>query len=418
MRGIKFTLALVLIVSCLLNIAAVFGHPGHHHDHHHGHDGHDHHDHDHDHDQDHDHHDEHSKVLAPSGTTYVNLTPDNFDEIVYGKLPAFVAFTAPWCGVCQKMKPDFSRVAEAFQDESVIIANADVEAYPSLGERFSITSFPTLKYFPVASENVPYTNGRTAPDFASFLNTQIGTNVAIPLPPSFSLTLDPISYKELVASVTDQKSQSAALIMYYAPWCSFSQKISPTWEDLARSYRGDEDAIVFGRINGDMHYSVVQQEGIERYPALKLFSAAHPTGLLIKKRSLEDLITIVNAETNAERTPTGKFPLTYGLIPSLDKIAYELADVATNGGSVEAMNAIVDKMTAAITLMGEVDLNQQKMCAIYQKMANDLVERGWQFPYIEVDRLARITEKGHLTPAARNLFAKRTNIARSFQIYV
>ena len=48
-----------------------------------------------------------------------------------------------------------------------------------LSERFGITGFPTLKYFPAGEkvEAIDYKEGRSAEDIINFINKEAGTDV-------------------------------------------------------------------------------------------------------------------------------------------------------------------------------------------------------------------------------------------------
>ena len=77
------------------------------------------------------------------------------------------------------MAPVWEKVAEDFSRESgVLVAKVDCEEPNSkaTAERFGVTSYPTIKFFPKGSqEAVPYSGGRTELDLVNFLNEQAGT---------------------------------------------------------------------------------------------------------------------------------------------------------------------------------------------------------------------------------------------------
>lgn len=53
------------------------------------------------------------------------------------------------CGHCKSLAPTWEELADAFaKTPSVVIASVDADAHKSLGGRFGVTGFPTLKYFP------------------------------------------------------------------------------------------------------------------------------------------------------------------------------------------------------------------------------------------------------------------------------
>ncbi|MHB1596453.1 MAG: thioredoxin [Streptosporangiaceae bacterium] len=72
----------------------------------------------------------------------VELTAQNFDEIVGGADMALVDFWAAWCGPCRMFGPIFDRASSKHTD--LVFAKVDTEAQPDLAQAFGISSIPTL----------------------------------------------------------------------------------------------------------------------------------------------------------------------------------------------------------------------------------------------------------------------------------
>jgi thioredoxin len=72
----------------------------------------------------------------------VNLTRENFEEVVSINGTVLVDFWASWCGPCQMFGPVFERASEQHQD--VVFAKVNTEAEQELARTFGIMSIPTL----------------------------------------------------------------------------------------------------------------------------------------------------------------------------------------------------------------------------------------------------------------------------------
>jgi thioredoxin 1 len=75
----------------------------------------------------------------------VELTKENFEQVVTSNPTVVVDYWAPWCGPCRGFAPIFERVAEANPD--VVFAKVNTDEEQEIGSHFQIRSIPTLMVF-------------------------------------------------------------------------------------------------------------------------------------------------------------------------------------------------------------------------------------------------------------------------------
>lgn len=75
----------------------------------------------------------------------VELTKDNFDEIVGGNDFVIVDYWASWCGPCQNFAPIYEEASEKHDD--IVFAKVNTEEQQELAAHFQIRSIPTLMIF-------------------------------------------------------------------------------------------------------------------------------------------------------------------------------------------------------------------------------------------------------------------------------
>lgn len=75
----------------------------------------------------------------------VEVTQENFHQIVNGNNMVIVDFWAPWCGPCRSFAPAYEAASEKYPD--VVFAKVNTEEQQALAGYFQIRSIPTLMIF-------------------------------------------------------------------------------------------------------------------------------------------------------------------------------------------------------------------------------------------------------------------------------
>ena len=75
----------------------------------------------------------------------VELTKENFEQVVTSNATVIVDYWAPWCGPCCGFAPVFEKVSEAHPD--VVFAKVNTDEEQEIAAHFQIRSIPTLMVF-------------------------------------------------------------------------------------------------------------------------------------------------------------------------------------------------------------------------------------------------------------------------------
>jgi len=113
---------------------------------------------------------------APPGE-YANsevaeLDTAQFKQAFSGTTPHLVAFSAPWCGHCKTMVPEFKGAARQLAGSGVTVGAVNCDANKEVAQMLSIRGYPTVA-FVAGGKHTVYQGPRTAMEISSWARQQM-----------------------------------------------------------------------------------------------------------------------------------------------------------------------------------------------------------------------------------------------------
>ncbi|CAL9203221.1 unnamed protein product [Musa hybrid cultivar] len=224
--------------------------------------------------------------LASIPSNVVVLTSETFDQIVLDETKdVLVEFYAPWCGHCKHLAPTYEKVGSAYKlEEDVIIANLDADKHKDLAEKYGVSGYPTLKFFPKGNKGgEDYDGDRDLDDFVKFLNEKCGTsrdaNGQLTSQAGIVASLDALVKEFVSASDDERKTILSRMEEEVEKLTGSSARYGKTYLKAAKSC-----------IEKGANYATKEIERLQRMLA-KSISASKADEFIIKKNILSTFST-------------------------------------------------------------------------------------------------------------------------------
>ena len=102
--------------------------------------------------------------------TVLEITEDNFDQLISAETPTLVDFWAPWCGPCRALTPTIDKLAEDFAGQAQI-GKVNIDEHPQIAARFGVSSIPTVMVFKSGERTDQFVGLRQYDDYADALKS-------------------------------------------------------------------------------------------------------------------------------------------------------------------------------------------------------------------------------------------------------
>jgi protein disulfide-isomerase A6 len=336
-----------------------------------------------------------------AASSVIDLIPDNFDDIVLksGK-PALVEFFAPWCGHCKNLAPIYEELAASFAHagEKVTIAKVDADENKSLGRRFDVKGYPTLKWFDGVSEKpIDYNSGRDIESLTSFITEKTGIKAkGKKAEPNHVQILTDSSFDAIIGKDKD------VLVAFTAPWCGHCKSLKAPYGDLAATYQ-TETSVVIAQVDAEAENSkaTAKRFGVSSYPTIKFFPKGSTTPVDYSGgRTEKDFITYINEKAGLHRVAGGGLDATAGTIEILNAIVSRIQ-------SGDALSTLATEAKAAAVALTD------SYAKYYVKVFDKLVQSEG-YAKKELNRLQSLVKKGGISLEKTDDLLQRINILKIF----
>ncbi|GIX82821.1 protein disulfide-isomerase A6 homolog [Caerostris darwini] len=218
----------------------------------------------------------------------VELNPSTFPSRVLDSDEIWIVeFYAPWCGHCQAIVPEYSKMAAAVKG-LVKVGAVNADQHQSLGQKYNIRGFPTIKIFG-SNKNKPkdFSGPRTAQGMVDELFKELKNQVQAKLSGKKSSSSDsksshkegdPKDVIELTDSNFDEtvlESNDMWLVEFYAPWCGHCQRLAPEWAEAATELKGK---VKLGALDATQHTIMSNKYNVRGFPTIKFFPRGNKDG--------------------------------------------------------------------------------------------------------------------------------------------
>jgi len=325
-----------------------------------------------------------------------------WDSTIGKGVPALVEFFAPWCGHCKNLAPKYEELADAFEHakDKVIIAKVDADGEgKSLGQKYEVKGYPTLKWFDkdgnMAEE---YEGGRELEDLVKYITEKTGVKSKLKQPTPSEVTSLIVDNFDSIA-LDDTKD---VLVTFTAPWCGHCKSLKPVYENVARYFREEKNCIV-ANMDADAAHNkpVAQKYGVSSFPTIKFFGKGEENKEPISYtggRSEQAFVDFLNEKCGTHRAVGGGLNDLAGRIPSLDELAQKFIDATTD---------------VRTTILGEAAI-LGKEAKHYIRVMEKITEKSNEYITKELKRLQSILAKGTLGSQKLDEIKIKTNILSAF----
>lgn len=245
----------------------------------------------------------------------VILTDKNFKkEVLESDELWMVEFYAPWCGHCKSLEPAWKKAAKDMKGQ-VKFGAVDATVHQSLGSKYGVRGYPTIKVFGKDKKKpTDYNGGRSASDLVgAALGALKKLKGGAPEPKDKGAKKDEPKkakkekappadhgYGSDVVVLTDtnfdktvKNNKQVVFVKFMAPWCGHCKAIVGDISDAATKLKGDA---VVGVVDATAYGSLASRYDVKGYPTLVAFFPDGSNAKYTGERSASSIVAYVNSK--------------------------------------------------------------------------------------------------------------------------
>lgn len=249
---------------------------------------------------------------------------ENFDDLVLNSdKTSFVKFYAEWCSHCKKMQPEWERLADSYANvENVQIVEIDADKYRTIGKRYNIASYPTLKLFraDALSDPIDFSGKREQEYLANFLVNQVGAKGKKVGPASKVVQLHDGNIEKLI----ELKDRYGLFVFTKEKDCDECIDARKSFDDVSHAFHKELEKIIIGEIkkNGDEPTDWIRDMyEVTEYPSIVFVDKGDIQKYELYNDSMDasTLIQFINTKIGTKRASNGLLDTQAGIIPDIDE---------------------------------------------------------------------------------------------------
>lgn len=195
--------------------------------------------------------------------------------------PILAMFYVPWCGHCQRLKPEFAKAATKLKGKAILVGmNLQTPEATLLQEEYNITGYPTVLYFEQGKLLYDYWGERNEEGIVNWMSSPQpppqNDESAPPSEENWSNELDNVVHLTSNDFEAFMTSNPSVLVTFYAPWCGHCKAMKPSYNEAAKIMQEENIPGVLAAVDATVERELANVFQVNGFPTIKYFHNGEP----------------------------------------------------------------------------------------------------------------------------------------------